>query len=36
MFPCSVVPFALGLHDVAVQHGSLFDEGPGDVPILNS
>ena len=35
VFPCSVVPFALGLHNVAVQHGSLFNDGPGDVLILN-
>ena len=35
MFPCSAVPFALDLHDVAVWHSRSFDDGSGDVLILN-
>ena len=29
VFPCSAVPFPLGLHNVAVWHGSLFNNGLG-------
>ena len=35
MFPCSAVSFALGIHNEAMQHGSSFNNGPGDVLILN-
>ena len=31
MFPGSPVPFVLGLYVVAVQHGSLVDDGLGDI-----
>ena len=35
MFSHSAVLFALGLYNVAAQHGSSVDDGPGDVFILN-
>ena len=35
VFPCSAVPFALGLYNVTVWHGSSIDDGPRDVLILN-
>ena len=31
MFPGSPVPLVLGLYVVAVQHGSLVNDGPGEV-----
>ena len=35
VFPSSVIPFALGLYDVTAWHGSLFDDGTGDVFIFD-
>ena len=34
VFPSSMVPLALGLYIVTVQHGRLSNDGPSDVPTI--